>query len=187
MRLFRLPAAFALVLALSAVPAAAQTASPVVEAGAWSATPFLSLTFGGNGETSSLGLGGAAGYDLTDLFSIEGEVAFVFDLVGDNDGVDWSVMSLGGNVLYHFPLANGMAPYATAGLGIARSSFSISGFEGATLDDAATEVGFNFGGGLKAPLTDTLAARGDIRYFKYIDEGPDGWRVYGGLTWKPRR
>ncbi|HEX6324673.1 MAG TPA: porin family protein [Vicinamibacterales bacterium] len=184
MRLIRLPAALALVMGLSTAPAAAQTTSPVVEAGTWSATPFLSFTFGGNGDTTSLGVGGAAAYDLTDLFSVEGELAFVFDLVGDNDDVDWSVLTAGGNVLYHFPLANGMAPYATAGLGFARSSFSAP--EPALTDDA-TEFGFNFGGGLKAPLTDTLAARGDIRYFKYIDEGPDGWRVYGGLTWKLRR
>lgn len=186
MRLFRLPAALALVIGLSAAPAAAQTTSPVVEAGTWSATPFLSFTFGGNGETSSLGIGGAVGYDLTSLWSVEGEFAFVFDLVGDDDDADWSVLSAGGNVLYHFPLANGMAPYATAGLGIARSSFSISRPDVAALDDATTEVGFNFGGGLKAPLTDTLSARGDIRYFKYIDEGPDGWRIYGGLTWRMR-
>lgn len=187
MKLFRLPAALALVTALAAAPAAAQTTSPVVEPGTWSATPFLSLTFGGNGDTSSLGIGGAASYDLTELFTVEGELAYVFDLVGDNDDVDWSVLSVGGNVLYHFPLASGMAPYATGGLGFARSSFNVAGFEGATLDDDATEFGFNFGGGLKAPLTDTLAARGDIRYFKYIDEGPDGWRIYGGLTWKLRR
>lgn len=186
MKLFRLPAALALVIALFAVPAAAQTTSPVVEAGTWSATPFLSFTFGGNGETSSLGVGGAVGYDLTDLFSLEGELGFVFDLVGDNDNVDWSVLTLGGNVLYHFPLANGMAPYATAGLGFARSSFGTDP-DIVALDDAANEVGFNFGGGLKAPLTGALAARGDIRYFKYIDEGPDGWRIYGGLTWKLRR
>jgi opacity protein-like surface antigen len=186
-RLFRLPAALVLFVALSALPAAAQTAAPAVEAGTWSATPFLSFTFGGNGETSSLGIGGAVGYDLTDLFSVEGELAYVFDLVGDNDDVDWSVLTLGGNVLYHFPLANGMAPYATAGLGFARSSFNVSGGDLATFDDDATEFGFNFGGGVKAPLTGTLAARGDIRYFKYIDEGPDGWRIYGGLTWKLRR
>lgn len=182
MRLFRLPAALVLCVALSALPAAAQTATPVVEAGTWSATPFLSLTFGGNGETSSLGIGGAVGYDLTELLGVEGELAYVFDLVGDDDDVDWSVLTVGGNVLYHFALANGMAPYATAGLGFARSSLSAP-----ELDDDATEFGFNFGGGLKAPLTETLAARGDLRYFKYIDEGPDGWRVYAGLTWKLRR
>jgi opacity protein-like surface antigen len=182
-RLFRLPAALVLFVALSALPAAAQTTSPVVEAGSWSATPFLSLTFGGSGETSSLGIGGAVGYDITELFSLEGELGFVFDLVGDQDAIDWSVLTLGGNVLYHFPLANGMAPYATAGLGFARSSFRIPG---PGLDEDANEVGFNFGGGLKAPLTDTLAARGDIRYFKYIDQGPDGWRIYGGLAWRFR-
>ena len=182
----KLTAALALVLLFS-VPAAAQTPAgevPVttpVAAGAWTVTPFLSFTFGGNGDSSSLGLGGALGYDFTDLLSVEGELAYVFDLIGDDEAADWSVLSLGGNVLYHFPLANGMAPYATAGLGLARSNLRI-----ADINSDTAEVGFNFGGGIKAPLTGKFSARGDIRYFKYIDEGPDGWRIYGGVTWRVR-
>lgn len=177
------PTHFAAALALlaaTALPAAAQ--APVTESGTWTVTPFLSLTFGGDGDTTSLGLGGAAGYDFTDLLSVEGELAYVFDLAGDSDATDWSVASLSGNALYHFPLENGWAPYATAGLTIARSNLTIAD---ATADTA--EFGVNLGGGIKMGLTDALTARADLRYFKYVDTAPDGFRLYGGLTWRLRR
>lgn len=172
------PLAVALVIvAATAAPAAAQ--APVTEPGTWTATPFLSLTFGGDGDSTSLGLGGAVGYDFTDLLSVEGELAYVFDLAGDSDATDWSVTSLSGNALYHFPLENGWASYATAGLTIARSNLSIA--------DATAEFGVNLGGGIKMGLTDALTARADLRYFKYVDTAPDGFRIYGGLTWRVRR
>ena len=182
MTLTHLFAALALTAA-TALPVPAQTTSaPAVEPGTWTATPFLSLSFGGDGDSTSLGLGGAAGYDFTDLLSLEGELGSVFDLAGDSDSSDWSVLSLSGNALYHFPLENGFAPYATAGLTLARSYLTV----GDTTADTA-EFGVNLGGGIKMPLTDALTARGDVRYFKYIDTAPDGFRIYAGLTWRMRR
>jgi hypothetical protein len=175
---------FAGILALStalASPAAAQTA-PVTEPGAWSVTPFLALSFGGAGDSNSLGIGGAAGYDFTETLSVEGELGYVFDLAGDADTTDWSVLTLSGNALYHFALENGWASYATAGLTLARSNLTMTD----TTADTA-EFGVNLGGGIKIPLSGTLAARGDLRYFKYIDTAPDGFRIYGGVTWRIRR
>ena len=184
MKLSRLPAALALVAAC-ALPAQAQTetapalASGPVQAGSWTVTPFLSLSFGGNADTSSVGFGGALGYDFTDLVSFEGEIGYVFDLIGDDDFADWSVTTLSGNVLYHFPLENGSAPYVTGGITLARSTRD---FTDVTSDTA--EFGFNLGGGIKTPLTDRFALRGDARYFKYNDAGPDGFRLYGGVIWR---
>lgn len=181
---------FAAVLALStalASPAAAQTA-PVTDPGTWNVTPFLSVTFGGDGDSASLGLGAAGAYDLTTELAVEAELAYVFDLMGNADAADWSLLGVAANVLYHFPLENGMAPYATAGVGFGRSSLRLDGTAptGTESSLTSTEIGFNLGGGLKAPLTDALLARGDIRYFNYNDAVPDGWRVYGGLVWRLR-
>lgn len=185
MKLTHFAAALALAAA-TALAAAAQT--PVSEPGTWTVTPFLSVTFGGDGDTASLGLGGAAGYDLTEVLSLEGELGYVFDLMGNADAADWSLLSLHVNALYHFPLENGMAPYAAAGIGFGRSAQKLDGAAQTALtagsSATSTEVGFNLGGGLKAPLTDRLAARGDIRYFNYNDDAPDGFRLYGGLTWR---
>lgn len=179
----------ALVLSLSATSALAQTQTgqelpPVaaIEARVWSVTPLLSFTFGGDGDSTSLGVGGAVSYAFTENIEAEGELAYVFDLIGDDESADWSVLSVSGNGVYNFALANGWTSYATAGLTFARSNQQVSD----TVADNA-EFGFNFGGGLKVPLTDSLSARGDLRYFKYNDAGPDGFRLYGGLTWKVRR
>lgn len=177
----------ALALSLSATPALAQTGQdlpPVTatERGVWSVTPLLSFTFGGDADSTSLGLGGAVGYSFTENLEAEGELAYVFDLIGDDEAADWSVLSVSGNAVYNFPLVNGWTTYATAGLTFARSNKQLSD----TVADTA-EFGFNLGGGLKVPLSDKLAARADLRYFGYNDAGPDGFRLYGGLTWKVRR
>ena len=172
--------------AATALPAAAQ--APVSEPGTWTATPFLSLTFGGDGDSASLGLGGAIGYDITAALGVEAELAYVFDLMGNADAADWSLLSGNVNALYHFPLENGMAPYAAAGIGFGRSSLKLDETPAAfTPIGSSTEIGYNVGGGLKAPLTDTLTARGDIRYFNYNDAAPDGFRIYAGLSWRVRR
>ena len=185
MRFRYLPAV--LVLSLSAKPPLAQTGQelpPVTltEPGVWSLTPLLSFTFGGDGDSTSLGLGGAVTYSFTENLEAEGELAYVFDLIGDDEFSDWSVLSVSGNGVYNFPLVNGWSSYATAGLTFSRSNKQVSD----TVADTA-EFGVNVGGGLKMPLTDSLSARGDLRYFKYNDAGPDGFRLYGGLTWKVRR
>ena len=172
-----------------AAPSAAQTetgapaaSTTQVQAGTWTVTPFLSLSFGGNADTSSVGFGGAVGYDFTDLLSFEGELGHIFDLIGDDDFADWTATTFSGNVLYHFELANGASPYATAGVTLARSRREISDI----VEDTA-KFGFNFGGGIKMRLTDAFSARGDARYFKYNDAGPDGFRLYGGVIWRPGR
>lgn len=187
MRRFRLPALLALVMACSAIPAQAQTTDPVqtqapAVAGAWTVTPFLSFTLGGDTDSTSLGVGGAAGYAFNSNFGVEAELGYVFDMAGDDDDADWSLIGGAANLLYHVPLENGLTPYAAFGVGFGRASLKMGG-----ADTSSTEVGFNFGGGVKAPLTDNLSVRGDIRYFKYNDAVPDAWRIYGGLMWTLRQ
>lgn len=186
----------ALAVTLAALPAAAQTTPevvqdqtlsfrPAVEAGTWRVTPFLSFTFAARTTPDScctgsgLGLGAAAGYDLTDRISVEGELGYVFDLIGDSPS-DWSSLNAGANVLYHVPLDyNGVTPYGLFGIGMTRTHRLIDDVE-----ETSTEFGFNLGGGVKAPITDALSARGDLRFFKGNDIALDGWRLYGGITWR---
>ena len=179
MKLTHLYAALALTAA-TALPASAQTTpGPAVDPGTWTVTPFLSFSFGGDGDSTSLGLGGAVAYDLSPVWSFEQELGYVFDLEGNSDLADASVLTVSGNALYHFALENGWAPYATGGLTISRSNRRIDGFTSKT-----AEFGINLGGGVKMPLSDTLTARADLRYFKYIDTAPDGFRLYGGLMFR---
>jgi opacity protein-like surface antigen len=174
----------ALILVVSfAVPAAAQAQS-VAESRTWTATPFVNITFGASGDTSSsLGLGAAVGYDFTPNLGVEGELGYVFDVQGDRENVDWSLTNFHGNAVYHFDVVR-VTPYATAGLGWERSRVEIDGAVPATdvFPASSTEITFNFGGGIKYKVGENMLARADLRRFQSNDAAPDYWRLYGGLT-----
>ncbi len=173
--------------ALCALPLAA-AAQSAVEPNTITLTPFLSGAFDtSDGLGKSLGVGVAIGYDLTTRLGLEGELGHVFDVVGDDAKVDLSLTSVSGNIVYNFH-APRVTPYATFGVGIEHAGISVK-----TPDPAAnyipssTEVGWNFGGGVKYPLTELFVVRGDVRRFQSKDLAPDYWRVYGGLSWWIKR
>jgi len=163
-----------------AQPAAAQS---VAEPRSVTVTPFLNATFGtSNGLGGSLGIGAAVGYDLTPNLGFEGEFSHAFDVLGDNGNADWSLTTFSGNVVYHFDVKN-VTPYATFGLGYERSSIDVKVPDPlALLPTDSTELAYNFGGGVKYPITDRLLARADLRRFQANDLAPDHWRLYGGLS-----
>jgi opacity protein-like surface antigen len=166
------------------VPAAAGAQS-VAEPQTWTVTPFVGVSLGtGTGRTSSLGLGAAVGYDITANLGVEAELGRTFDVAGDTDFVDWSLTNLHANAVYHFDVVR-VTPYATAGLGFERSSLKVDDTQptiALSLVPSSTEVAFNFGGGVKYKVGDTMLARVDLRRFQANDFAPDHWRVYGGLT-----
>lgn len=101
-------------------------------------------------------------------------------MAGNNENVDWSITNLNGNFLYHFDVRR-VTPYATFGLGFERSSITIRDPDPlALVAPSATEFAFNFGGGVKYPLSESLLVRGDLRRFQANDLAPDYWRIYGG-------
>lgn len=180
----------ALIVGVSLLVPTVVQAQSVADARSWTATPFVNITFGASGNTSSsLGLGAAVGYDLTPNLGIEGELGYVFDVQGDSDNVDWSLTNYHVNAVYHFDVVR-ITPYATAGLGWERSSLDVeetSPVQGGPLPASSTEVTFNFGGGLKYRIGNNLLARADLRRFQSNDAAPDFWRLYGGLTVVLRR
>lgn len=173
--------------------APAASAQSFAEPNTVTATPFLSLSFGTSQELgSSLGIGGAIGYDWTKNLGFEVEVGRVFDVAGDNDALDWSLTNMSANVVVHFDVPR-LTPYATAGLGWERSAPSPSGSPDPlanTVDltpPSSTEVAWNIGAGVKVPVGDRLLARADLRRFQVNDLAPDHWRLYGGLTFWIKR
>lgn len=176
------------------VPAAARAqGQSVAEPNTVTVTPFLSTSFGvSNDLGSSLGIGAAVGYDWTRNLGFEVEFARVFDVVGDDDDLDWSLTNISGNVVVHFDVPR-VTPYATAGLGWERSNpdFDTPPDPLANTVDlrpgSSTEIAWNFGGGVKMELNDRLLARADLRRFQVNDLAPDHWRLYGGLTFWIRR
>ena len=174
-------------VAIFAVPltTAAQSAT---EPHTVTVTPFLSAAFGTSDHLGqSMGLGVAVGYDLTTKLGFEGEIGHVFDVLGDDANVDWSLTNFSGNAVYNFRLPR-VTPYATFGIGIERSSVDVKNPDPlADFGPSSTEVSYNFGGGVKYPITELFVARGDVRRFQANDVAPDYWRLYGGLSWWIKR
>ena len=171
---------------LGARPAAAQS---VAEPKTWTVTPFLgaSMGLGDPANNDSLGIGAAVAYDWTSNLGFEGEFGHLFDVAGDTDALDWSVTNVSANAIYHFDVRR-FTPYATFGIGFEHSSLDIKDPNILALFPASsTEVSYNFGGGVKYPITPRLLVRGDIRRFNTNDLAPDYWRVYGGITYRVGR
>jgi opacity protein-like surface antigen len=171
-------------LLLAAWPAAGQS---LAQPGTWTVTPFLHTSMGISDPApgNSLGLGVAVGYDWTANLGFEGEFSHLLDVAGDTAAVDWSVSNFSGNAVYHFDVLH-VTPYVTAGLGFERSKYNLKATDPLALslvfDPSATEVAFNFGGGVKYGINDRFVARADLRRFHAIDVAPNYWRLYGGMT-----
>jgi len=174
-------------ISVARVPTAA--AQSIAEPRTWTVTPFLgpSMGVGDPANDDSLGGGVAVGYDWTSNLGFEGELGHLFDVAGGTDALDWSITNFSGNVLYHFDVRR-FTPYATFGLGFERSAVDVKDPEPLALyPGSATEVSYNFGGGVKYPLTRRLVARGDLRRFSANDMAPDYWRLYGGISFRVGR
>jgi opacity protein-like surface antigen len=169
-----------------AVPA--PTTQSVAEPNTLTLTPFLSTSFGSSQDLGgSAGIGVAIGYDLTRNLGFEGELARAFDVLGDDDNLDWPVTNYSINGIYHFDVRR-LTPYATFGIGVEHVSRKVKTPDALALyPPSSTEVAFNFGGGVKYPLSERFLVRADLRRFQATDLAPDSWRLYGGLTFWVRR
>jgi opacity protein-like surface antigen len=205
MRVPKLLLSSALVLAL--VPASASAD--------WLFTPFIGANFGGNANFGDFD-------DFDDEFERrvdfgaslawmgEGIVGFEVDFgyspnffqntAGDANFEfgDSNVTTLMANVLVGAPIGGqtgpGFRPYASGGLGLIRSH--VSG--GATFfnDLTTNDFGMNIGGGVQGFFNDNIGIRGDIRYFRSLqDNEPDNefdlglsdfdfWRGTVGVTFR---
>jgi opacity protein-like surface antigen len=173
-------------LAGSALGLGEASAQSVAEPRTWTVTPFLggSMGLGDPANNDSLGIGAAVGYDWTSNLGFEGEFGHLFDVAGDTNALDWSITNFSANVLYHFDVKH-VTPYATFGIGFERSNLDITDPDILALfPESSTEIAYNFGGGVKYPVSPRLLLRGDIRRFNANDLAPDYWRVYGGVTFR---
>ena len=164
------------------------TGNRIAEPNTLTVTPFLSTTFGvSEGLGGSIGLGAAVGYDVTRNLGFEGEIAHAFDTLGDDANLDASITNYSVNGVYHFDVRH-VTPYATFGLGLEHVGRSVKNPDPAAFYLApSTEVAYNFGGGVKYPVSERFLARADLRRFQSTDLSPDYWRLYGGLSWWIKR
>lgn len=189
-------------------------ASPSRASADWLFTPFVGANFGGNADFgefddfddefeqrvdlgASLGWmgGGIVGFEVDFGWSPN----FFENTIGPGDFEfgDNNVTTLMGNVLVGIPVGGqsgpGIRPYASGGVGLIRTHVDGAGF----FDDLdSNDFGMNVGAGVNGFFTDNIGIRGDIRYFRSLqDDEPDElfdlalsdfdfWRATVGVTFR---
>ncbi len=188
---FAMAAALALVLA----PASARAD--------WLFTPNLGMSFGGSASGNEHATYGTSiGWMGGGVFGWEADLSYTpeFFEAGDND-VDFIDDSNATTIMFNAILGapaggqrgKGFRPYATGGLGWIRTNVTDADDIFNTSND---DFGFNVGAGAFGFLTDHVGLRGDVRYFRSlqdherdnnfdIDLGSlDFWRGTVGLSFR---
>jgi opacity protein-like surface antigen len=81
---------------------------------------------------------------------------------------DSNVTTLMANVLVSAPPGRGVRPYGSGGLGLIRSS--VSGIGNFFDDVTRNDLGVNIGGGVNGQFTENVGIRGDLRYFRSLED-----------------
>ncbi len=188
------------VLTLVPVSASAQS---------WFVSPFLGANFGGSADFGDfpdaddeverrLDLGATVGWN-PNVVGFEVDFGwspnFFEDTAGDRNFEfgDSNVTTLMTNLLISAPPGTGIRPYVSTGLGLIRANISSAGL----FNDLSTnDLGLNIGAGVNGQFTDRVGLRGDLRYFRSMqDDEPDNdldlsigdfdfWRGTVGLTFR---
>jgi opacity protein-like surface antigen len=190
-------------LALMLAPASAQAQS-------WFFSPYIGGNFGGSADFGDfpddddaverrLDFGATLGWNPS-VVGFEVDLGFSPNFFADTAGDqnfefgDSNVTTLMGNVLFSAPPGSGVRPYASAGLGLIRAN--VESGTGLFNDLSTNDLGINVGGGLGGFFNDTVGIRGDIRYFRSLQENLadndldlslgsfDFWRGSVGLTFR---
>src|SRR5262245_4911465 len=199
-KLFMSSALLSLALLLPA-PASAQS---------WFIAPFIGANFAGNASFGDfpdaddelerrVDFGFTLGYN-PGVVGFEVDLGwspnFFEDTAGDRDFEfgDNNVTTLMGNLLISAPPGTGIRPYASGGLGLMRAHASVD--SGVFNDLSTNDLGINIGGGINGQFNDNVGIRGDIRYFRSLqDSEPDTaldlsfadfnfWRGSVGVTFR---
>ncbi len=159
----------------------------------WLFTPYLGINFSGAANTINvdnfdeafeqrMNFGGSLAGMSNGIFGFEVDFNYtpnLFQLTeGDGDfeflNVDSSLTTVMGNLVIGIPIGGttggGIRPYVTAGAGLMRSSIAFDNL----FDDLSTsDLAVNVGGGVHVFFTDNLGLRGDLRYFRGLEQQDD--------------
>ena len=199
------------VLIIAALAAAVLASTPRKASADWYLSPYIGGVFGGNADFGDFDdfddefekrvtFGGALGWMGNGVIGLEADFSwtpnFFQNTIGDEDFDfgDSNVTTLMGNVVVGAPFGGqrgpGIRPYASGGLGLLRSQ--VDG--GDLFDDIdRNDLGVNVGAGLHGFFADNIGIRGDVRYFRSLEEEDDDnldialsdfsfWRATVGVT-----
>ena len=192
----------------SVMALAVSTLAPANASADWLFTPFLGGTFGGSANITDVGgdfknefnrklsygaslayLGhGVAGFEIDFGYSpnfFEGDPNDPLNLVGDGN-----VTTLMANVI--FSGRGAVRPYVSGGGGLIKTRVDDVGQFFGSIDN--NNFGFDVGGGVMGFFSDNVGLRGDIRFFRSLNDDDNGvdvalgdfkfWRGTVGVTFK---
>lgn len=173
-------------------------------------SPYIGGNFGGSADFGDfpdgddevekrLDFGGTIGWN-PNVIGFEVDLGyspnFFEDTAGDRNFEfgDSNVTTIMGNLLLSAPNGSGFRPYGSAGIGLIRAN--VSSATGLFNDLSTNDLGINIGGGVNAQFNDKVGVRGDIRYFRTVQDSEsdndldlslgsfDFWRGTVGLTFR---
>ncbi|HEY8550855.1 MAG TPA: outer membrane beta-barrel protein [Vicinamibacterales bacterium] len=166
----------------------------------WLLTPFLGTTFGGATDGQHVTYGASFGYMGARVVGFEVDFGYApelfdtddddFDLLGDSN-----LTTLMGNVIVGIPIGEerGARPYVVGGAGLIRTFVADAGD---FFEISNSDFGVNVGGGVMGFITENVGLRGDIRYFRSLEDPEednefdidfgdfDFWRASFGVTFR---
>jgi opacity protein-like surface antigen len=180
----------------------------------WLFTPFFGANFGGAANFGDfndtedqverrMDFGASLGWMGAGVVGWEVDFGYSPNFFQDTNGPgnfefgDSNVTTLMGNVIVGAPIGGqsgpGFRPYGSAGLGLIRSRIT-----GTTLfnDLSTNDFGVNIGGGFHGFFSDNVGLRGDVRYFRSLQDNQpangvdlglsnfDFWRGTVGVTFR---
>jgi opacity protein-like surface antigen len=159
----------------------------------WLLTPYLGIVFSGAANTidintldeafeqrSNFGL--SASGMASGIFGWEADISYTPNFFQFTEGgedfeffnVDSSLTTVMGNLVIGVPIGGttggGVRPYITGGAGLMRANITVDEvFSNLSTNDLA----INFGGGLHIFFSDNIGLRGDLRYFRGLEQTED--------------
>ena len=202
-------------LLVSILAVLALAAAPRRASADWYLTPFVggnvggNANFGGNNSFDDeverrVDVGASLGWMGKGIAGFEVDYGWSPNFFQNTTGSgnfafgDSNVTTLMGNVVLGIPIGGqrggGVRPYVTGGAGLLRSNISGSTFFN---DLHTSDFGMNVGGGVHGYLNDHVGLRGDLRYFRLLqDNSPAAndldlalssfnfWRASIGVTFR---
>ncbi len=176
---------------------AALSAVTVREARAdWLLTPYLGVTFGGSAPEQQVNYGLSAAFLGAGVVGFEVDASITPKFFDSDSGLieDSNVSTVMANMMLSVPGSGpSFRPYVAAGAGIIRTKATSVGN---VFDLDENSFGVNVGGGVLGQFNERVGVRGDIRYFRSVQdtEAGDGldldltgfnfWRGTLGVTFR---
>jgi Outer membrane protein beta-barrel domain len=183
------------ILVAAALALVLDAGSPRAAHADWLLTPYLGVTFGGDTPKQQVNYGLSAAFLGGGIFGVEFDAAMTPNFFDSDSGLvdDSNVSTLMANLMVAAPAGAPLRPYASGGAGIIRSkATSVGNF----FDLEDNSFGVNLGGGVLAQVGTRVGIRGDIRYFRALQDSDGGgdfdldlagfnfWRGTLGVTFR---